>query len=157
MPWPHIHAEDISLGNPQDVPVDYTARLKRIEASIAPLALLHREVYLPRITLVSLDASLKRLENGKNNWTFNLANSDEKDSQKPVSPWSFQVDDIVFDRGKIDYQDAVAKAGIYLMVNQLGKPVAFAELTGSGDDKQAAAKNDNNYIFGWKAEGTYNN
>lgn len=157
VPWPHIHAEDISLGNPQDVPGDYTARLKRIEASIAPLALLHREVYLPRITLVSPDASLKRLANGKNNWTFNLANSDNKDSQKPVSPWSFQVDDIVFDRGKIDYQDAIAKADIHLTVNPLGKPVAFAELTGSGDDKQAAAKTADNYIFGWKAEGTYNN
>ncbi|RLR17912.1 AsmA family protein [Sodalis-like symbiont of Bactericera trigonica] len=90
-------------------------------------------------TLVIPYASLKQLANDKNNWTFNLANSGEKDTQKPVSPWSLRVDDIVFDRGKIDYQDAVAKADIHLTVNPLGKSVAFAELTGSGDNKQAAA------------------
>lgn len=156
VPWPHIHAEDIVLGNPPDVPGDYTARLKRVEASIAPLSLLHREVYLPRITLVSPDASLKRLANGKNNWTFNLANSDDKQTDKPTSPWSFRVDDIAFDRGKIDYSDPITKADIHLTVNPLGKPVPFAELAGDDKNKASTDKQPDNYVFGWKAEGKYN-
>ncbi|KYP97705.1 hypothetical protein BG74_01035 [Sodalis-like endosymbiont of Proechinophthirus fluctus] len=46
VPWLHtIPMEDISLGNPQDLTGEYTARLKSIEASIALLALLHCAAY----------------------------------------------------------------------------------------------------------------
>ncbi|HEY0209469.1 AsmA family protein [Acerihabitans sp.] len=131
VPWPHLHAEDVVLGNPPDVPGDYTARLKRVEASISPLALLHKEVYLPRITLFSPDASLKRLADGKNNWTFNLANSDQPQQDTPPSAWSFKVDDIVFDQGKIDFLDPITKADVHVTVNPLGKPIAYAELAGA--------------------------
>src|SRR5476651_2819897 len=85
VPWPHIHAEDIVLGNPQDVPGDkkdaQMVTLARVEASIARLALLHTEVRIPRIWLKQPNASLLRLANGKNNWTFNLANSRSEESR----------------------------------------------------------------------------
>ncbi|WP_413729232.1 AsmA family protein [Sodalis sp. RH22] len=131
IPWPHLHAEDVVLGNPPDVPGDYTARLKRVEASLSPLALLHKEIYLPRITLFSPDAALKRLANGKNNWTFNLANSDQPQQDTPPSAWSFKVDDIAFDQGKIDFLDPITKADIHMTVNPLGKPIPYAELAGA--------------------------
>jgi len=158
IPWPHLHAEDVVLGNPPDVPGDYTARIKRVEASISPLALLHKEIYLPRITLVEPDAALKRLQNGKNNWTFNLANNDQPQQGTPQSSWSFKVDDIAFDQGKIGFLDPITKADVQVRVNPLGKPVPFAELAG-GDDKatgQNAQKTDD-YVFGWKVSGKYNN
>lgn len=166
VPWPHLHAEDVVMGNPPDVPGEYTARLKRVEASISPLALLHKELYLPRITLFSPDAALKRLADGKNNWTFNLANSDKAPTDAPPSAWSFTVDDIVFDQGKIGFLDPITKADVQLTVNPLGKPVAFSQLT--GDSKEGAGANVNanedkatatagDYIFGWRASGKYNN
>jgi uncharacterized protein involved in outer membrane biogenesis len=142
VPWPHLHAEDVVLGNPPEVPGDYTARIKRVEASISPLALLHREVYLPRITLVEPDAALKRLQNGKNNWTFNLANSDQPQQGTPPSPWSFKVDDIAFDQGKIGFQDPITKADVQVLVNPLGKPVPFAELAG-GEEKATGTASQN--------------
>ncbi len=140
VPWPHLHAEDVVLGNPPEVPGDYTARLKRVEASISPLALLHKEIYLPRITLVAPDAALKRLADGKNNWTFNLANSDQPQQDTPPSAWSFKVDDIAFDQGKIDFLDPITKADIHLTLNPLGKPIPYAELAGeSTADKSDSA------------------
>ena len=157
VPWPHLHAQDVVLGNPPDVPGDYTARLTRVEASISPLALLHKEVYLPRITLVGPDASLKRLADGKNNWTFNLANSDQPQQNTPPSAWSFKVDDIAFDQGKIDFLDPITKADIHLLVNPLGKPVPFAELAGGEKPAGDAAAKADDYIFGWKVSGKYNN
>jgi len=138
VPWPHIHAEDIVLGNPEDVPGekkdDQMVTLARVDASIAPLALLHKEVLIPRIWLKQPNASLIRLANGKNNWTFNLANSDTKDEAQPASPWSFTLNDIVFDRGQIDYKDAPLKADFRAVIDPLGKPLPF---------------------FGWKVDGKY--
>jgi uncharacterized protein involved in outer membrane biogenesis len=158
VPWPHLHAEDVVLGNHPDVPGDYTFRLTRAEASISPLALLDKKVYLPRITLVGPAGALKRLQNGKNNWTFNLANTSQSQQDTPPSAWSFQVDDIVFDQGQIDYLDAIAKADLHVTVNTLGRPVPFAELAGGSE--QTRGKNSEktqNYVFGWKITGKYNN
>ncbi|MGP2731477.1 AsmA family protein, partial [Serratia marcescens] len=38
VPWPHIHAEDVWLGNPKNMPGDSMVTLQRVDASIAPLA-----------------------------------------------------------------------------------------------------------------------
>ncbi|MDN6088494.1 MAG: AsmA family protein, partial [Enterobacterales bacterium] len=99
VPWPHIHAEDIVLGNPPEIPAVSMVTLERVDASLAPLALLGKQVYIPRIKLKQPDASLRRLANGKNNWTFELANSSTDDQAKDQkSAWSFKIDDIVFDQ-----------------------------------------------------------
>lgn len=180
VPWPHVHAEDIVLGNPEDVPSKTPmVHLQRVDASLAPLALLNKEVLIPRIWLKQPDASLIRLANGKNNWTFNLANSDNKDPNQPPSAWSFKMNDIVFDRGQIDFKDATLKADFRAVVDPLGKPLPFTEVTGKkeaaskktdkaskGTDKSVSDKHatdnptsDNSatpdFVFGWKVNGKY--
>lgn len=177
IPWPNIHAEDLVLGNPPDLVSDKTAKtvedksestafptgemvtLKRVDASIAPLALLGKEVLIPRIWLTQPNATLQRLANGKNNWTFNLANS-ATDSQTPPSSWSVNIHDIVFDSGEINLNDAILKADLHAVIDPLGKPLPFAEVTGARNekkDKQAADKVNStpDYVFGWKIDGKY--
>lgn len=69
VPWPHIHAEDIILGNPPDIPEVTMVHLPRVEATLAPLALLTKTVWLPWIKLEKPDArlfaSLKRTITGR--------------------------------------------------------------------------------------------
>ncbi|UHM92335.1 AsmA family protein [Rahnella victoriana] len=158
VPWPHIHAEDIVLGNPSDVQTGekdaQMVKLARVDASIAPLALLHKEVLIPTIWLKQPDASLLRLDNGKNNWTFNLANSEKKDPAQPPSAWSFTLNDIVFDRGQIDYKDAQLKADFRAVIDPLGKPLPFTEVV--GDKSDAPKSKTPPYVFGWKVDGKYN-
>lgn len=77
-PWPHVHADDIILGNPPDIPDVTMVHLPRVEATLAPLALLTKTVYLPWIKLQQPDARLIRLSEKNNNWTFNLASDGEK-------------------------------------------------------------------------------
>jgi uncharacterized protein involved in outer membrane biogenesis len=159
VPWPHIHAEDIVLGNPADVPSDKPmVHLQRVDASLAPLALLDKEVLIPRIWLKQPDASLIRLADGKNNWTFNLANSDNKDPNQPPSAWSFNMNDIVFDRGQIDFKDATLKADFRAVVDPLGKPLPYDEVTGkksAKDSKDEGKLYTPDYVFGWKVDGKY--
>lgn len=158
VPWPHVHAEDIVLGNPPEIPAVSMVTLERVDASLAPLALLGKQVYIPRIKLKQPDASLRRLANGKNNWTFELANSSTDDQTKDQkSAWSFKIDDIVFDQGVIAYDDAIVHAKLKATVDPLGKPLPFSEVMGnSGAAKKVAGKKAPDYVFGWKVDGTYN-
>ncbi len=161
VPWPHIHAEDIVLGNPENIPGDKPmVHLQRVDASLAPLALLDKEVLIPRIWLKQPDASLIRLADGKNNWTFNLANSDNKDANpnQPPSAWSFKMNDIVFDRGQIDFKDATLKADFQAVIDPLGKPLPYVEVTGKKTDKDSKDQGKvytPDYVFGWKVDGKY--
>ncbi|QUY47161.1 AsmA family protein [Serratia plymuthica] len=149
VPWPHIHAEDIVLGNPKNIPGDSMVQLQRVDASIAPLALLGKEVLIPRIWLKQPNAALQRLANGDNNWTFNLAG----DPKQPTSDWSVNIHDIVFDRGQIDFKDARLKADFRALIDPLGKPLPFSEVTGKKDAGKAVTPD---YVFGWKVKGKYN-
>ena len=154
VPWPHVHAEDIILGNPPDIPEVTMVHLPRVDATIAPLALLSKTVWLPWIKLVKPDARLIRLSEKNNNWTFDLANSENKDPNAQPSDWSFRLDTILFDQGRIAIDDKVSKADIEILVDPLGKPLPFSEVTGN------KAKGDNakveDYVFGLKAQGRYN-
>ncbi len=75
---PHVHADDVLLGNPPDIPEITMVHLPRVEATLAPLALLTKTVYLPWIKLQQPDAELIRRSDTLNNWTFNLASDSTK-------------------------------------------------------------------------------
>ncbi|UMX59438.1 AsmA family protein [Escherichia coli] len=91
VPWPHVHAEDIILGNPPAIAPEVTmVHLPRVEATLASLALLTKTVWLPWIKLEKPDARLIRLSEKNNNWTFNLANDERnKDECKAVEHGRF--------------------------------------------------------------------
>ena len=152
-PWPHVHADDVILGNPPDIPQVTMVHLPRVEATLAPLSLLSKTVYLPWIKLVQPDARIIRLSEKTNNWTFNLASDKEGDKDKQPSAWSFRLDNILFDRGRIAIDDKVTRADIEILVAPLGKPLPFSEVTGDAGkgDKKAG-----DYVFGLKASGRYN-
>ncbi|HID4046377.1 TPA: AsmA family protein [Pluralibacter gergoviae] len=153
VPWPHVHADDVILGNPPDIPQVTMVHLPRVEATLAPLSLLSKTVYLPWIKLVQPDARIIRLSEKTNNWTFNLASDKEGDKDKQPSAWSFRLDNILFDRGRIAIDDKVTRADIEILVDPLGKSLPFSEVTGDAGkgDKKAG-----DYVFGLKASGRYN-
>lgn len=152
VPWPHVHADDVLLGNPPDIPEITMVHLPRVEATLAPLALLTKTVYLPWIKLQQPDARLIRRSDTLNNWTFNLASDSTKKPDTPPSDWSFRLDTILFDRGRIAIDDSVTRANIDILVDPLGKPLPFSEVTGKSDNKTNAG----DYVFGLTAKGRYN-
>ncbi|WP_342323138.1 AsmA family protein [Kosakonia sp. BYX6] len=152
VPWPHVHADDIILGNPPGIDEITMVHLPRVEATLAPLSLLSKTVYLPWIKLQQPDARLIRRSEKLNNWTFTLAGDESNDPNAKPSAWSFQLDNILFDRGRIAIDDAVSRADVEILVDPLGKPLPFSEVTGKSDDKAKAG----DYVFGLTAKGRYN-
>ena len=154
IPWPHVHANDVILGNPPDIPEITMVHLPRVEATLAPLALLTKTVYLPWIKLQQPDARLIRVSEKSNNWTFDLPSSDDKEAAAQPSAWSFRLDNIIFDRGRVAIDDAISKTEMEIFVDPLGKPLPFSEVSGAkGKDVKGKV---GDYVFGLKAQGRYN-
>jgi len=155
IPWPHVYAEDIMLGNPPELPGVMMVHLQRVDATLSPLALLRKQIFIPWIKLQRPDARLIQTADRQNNWTFHLAGSDNPAANASPSAWSFRLDNILFDQGKIIYRDAINHADVQLTIDPLGKPVPYVQVAGSQENvaKQGAS----DFIFGWTARGTYNN
>ncbi len=133
IPWPHIHAEDIVLGNPPAIPQVTMVHLPRVEATLAPLALLSRTVYLPWIKLEQPDARLIRLSEKIITGPLPRPRC-RASTERPASfRLVFPPDNILFDRGRIAIDDKVTRADITIPVDPLGKPRPLSEVSGEKD------------------------
>lgn len=155
VPWPHVSAEQLSLGNPDWAKGEHFVALQRVEASLSPVPLLWKTVSIPRIQLTGADAALERLADGRANWTFDLGEQEQPEEQT-ASPWVMDVGTIGFDTARVSVEDRVSQASVKLQVEPLGEPIAFTEIVGksaSQSDEGAAAPQD--YAFAWQANGRY--
>ncbi|WP_070886166.1 AsmA family protein [Pseudomonas sp. D2-3] len=155
MPWPHVSAEQLSLGNPEWAKGEQFVYLERVEASLSPVPLLWKTLSIPRIHLTGADAALERLADGRANWTFDLGKQ-EQPEEEPASPWVMDIGTIGFDKARVSVDDQVSQASVNLQVEPLGEPIAFAEIVGksaSQTDEGAAQPQD--YAFAWQAKGRY--
>ncbi|EJM18312.1 hypothetical protein involved in outer membrane biogenesis [Pseudomonas sp. GM18] len=154
VPWPHVVAEDLSLGNPDWSKQPQMASLKRVELRISPLALLTQRVVIPRIDLTEPNADLQRLADGRANWTFKF---DPKDPNAEPSNWVLDIGAIGFDKGHVLLDDQKLKTQLDLLIDPLGKPIPFSDIVGDKAAKKAIEKGGSpqDYAFGLKVKGQY--
>jgi uncharacterized protein involved in outer membrane biogenesis len=154
VPWPHVVAEDLSLGNPDWSKQPQMASLKRVELRISPLALLAQRVVIPRIDLSEPNADLQRLADGRANWTFKF---DPKDPNAEPLNWVLDIGAIGFDKGHVTLDDQNLKTQLDLLIDPLGKPIPFSDIVGDKAAKKAVEKGGppQDYAFALKVKGQY--
>ncbi|WP_131107883.1 AsmA family protein [Pseudomonas sp. Sample_10] len=154
VPWPHVVAEDLTLGNPDWSKTPQMASLKRVELRISPLALLGQRVVIPRIDLTEPNAKLQRLADGRANWVFKF---DPKDPNAEPSPWVVDIGAIGFDKGHVTLDDQNLKTQLDLLIDPLGKPIPFSDIVGDKAAKNASQRGATpmDYAFGLKVKGQY--
>jgi uncharacterized protein involved in outer membrane biogenesis len=154
VPWPHMIAEDLSLGNPDWSKTPQMVTLKRVELRLAPLPLLMQRVVIPRIDLTGPEARLERLADGRANWVFDLPKADP--NAKP-SNWVVDIGAIKFDKGLVSLNDQTLKTQLDLVIDPLGKPIPFADIVGGKEAKKAQDKGatPQDYAFGLSVKGQY--
>lgn len=154
VPWPHVVAEDLSLGNPDWSKKPQMVTLKRVELRISPLALLAQRVVIPRIDLTEPNADLQRLADGRANWTFKF---DPKDPNAEPSSWVVDIGAIGFDKGHVTLDDQNLKTQLDLLIDPLGKPIPFSDIVGAKAAKTAVEKGGapQDYAFAIKVKGQY--
>ncbi|MES3024481.1 MAG: AsmA family protein [Pseudomonadota bacterium] len=128
IPWPHLVAQDVHVGNPAGMGAGDMASVKQFAFSLNPFSLLNKRISIPQLQFEAPVVSLQRRADGSNNWTFKPANKD--------SPWRLELEQVVFTKGVVRLQDAVKKADITAQLETL-----------SGDQT---------YGVGWTARGSYN-
>ncbi|CAI8751335.1 AsmA family protein YhjG [Pseudomonas sp. IT-P100] len=154
VPWPHVVAEDLSLGNPEWSKQPQMVTLKRVELRLSPLALLAQRVAIPRIDLTEPNADLQRLADGRANWTFKF---DPEDPNAEPSNWVVDIGAIGFDKGHVTLDDQSLKTQLDLIIDPLGKPIPFGEIVGDKAAKTALEKGaaPQDYAFALKVKGQY--
>jgi len=135
IPWPHLVANDVHVGNP-DAMGGEMASVSQFSFSLNPLALLERRINIPVLRFAAPKVELIRNAKGENNWTF-------RHEDKP-SPWRLDLERVVFTKGVVHYKDAVEKADVIANVDVIEDASAYgvkwtargsfngAPVTGSG-------------------------
>ncbi len=154
VPWPHLVAEDLTLGNPDWSKQPQMVSLKRVELRLAPLPLLAQRVVIPRIDLTGPKAVLERLADGRANWTFQF---DPKDPNAEPSNWTVDIGAIGFDKGQVTLDDQSLKTRLELLIDPLGKPIPFSDIVPESQKNAArtSTTKPQDYAFAFKVKGQY--
>lgn len=128
LPWPHLIANDIHVGNPSNMKQMDMARVRQFSFSLNPLGLLHHTIGIPVLRFDSPYVELQRTDSTHYNWVYK-----KKDTE---SKWQLDLERIVLTDGVVRIIDAVTKADITANVRTL-----------DADPK---------YGVGFKVTGTYN-
>ncbi len=127
VPWPHVTANDITLGNPDWARAPQFATLESAYFSLSPLPLLAQRVVIRDIQLTKPWADLQRLKDGRANWEFAM------DSSGEPSKWLIDINAVGFDQGRVGFADETLKADLEVLIDPLGKPVPYEEIVGGGE------------------------
>ncbi len=128
IPGVTVTAERLEMDNPagftppfapkaqRNAPADAAsmARIDKATASIQLWPLLARHVAIDTVALQQPDIALARTADGGNNWTFG-----RKDPDAPRSRWTFDVDRLLINEGRLAYADALKDLDLRAKVESL--------------------------------------
>ncbi len=121
LPWPHLQAKDVRLGNPSAVAgKDAQAQLASVSQlafTLNPLALLDKKIVIPQLRFDAPQVRLLRDKDGKNNWTF--------DKQEQPSPWQLELQSVVFSKGSVTLDDAVTHTAMRADVDTIADDARY--------------------------------
>lgn len=156
LPWPHISAGQVVLGNPDWAEGDTFVRLDSLRLRLAPLPLLWKTVSIPAIELGAPVADLQRLADGRANWVFDLDNEQTDEPPQPAA-WTLDIGTLAFDQGRVKLADQGSDSHLQAVIEPLGEPIAFADIVGQPAAEQLAANRGSaqDYAFAWQAQGRF--
>ena len=175
VPTPHVTADKVTVGNVEWGKAKEFGNADRVEFDLAVLPLLTRSVFIERMRFVAPNANLERLDDGRDNWTFN--------GDGTPSLWTFDIGRIALDEGSFTFVDHGKAIDVSGKVEALGQSIAFDDLVtqqirqsrteiskqigakGTQRLEQRAAvraevgkqrgKPPQRYAFSWSAQGSY--
>ncbi|MEN3297561.1 MAG: AsmA family protein, partial [Burkholderiales bacterium] len=114
IPWPHLRAKDVTLGNPDWATTGPTmAQVQQIDFSVNLLPLLQKVISVNSLILTEPQIALELSKNGENNWTF------KKKEDESKSKWQLALNDISITRGTVRFVDPVKRADVTTRIDTL--------------------------------------
>jgi uncharacterized protein involved in outer membrane biogenesis len=128
IPWPHLYADDVHVGNPADLPQRDMANVRQFSFSLDPFGLLGHRIHVPVLRFDGPSAELLRTDATHYNWAF------KHDDKK--SKWKLDLDRVVLTKGTLHFIDAITKADVTADIDTI--------------------PNDAKYGIAWTLRGEYN-
>jgi len=156
IPWPHLIANDVHVGNPAHMKQADMAAVKQFSFSLNPLGLLHHTIGIPVLRFDAPRVDLVRTDASHYNWVYK---KEEKESK-----WKLDLERVVLTDGVVSFVDAVTKANVTAHVRTLANDpkygVAFevggsyngAPVTGGGKVGQVLSLKDQNVPYPVQAD-----
>jgi uncharacterized protein involved in outer membrane biogenesis len=129
LPWPHLIANDVHVGNPASMKQMDMARVRQFSFSLNPFGLLHHTIGIPVLRFDSPYVELQRTDSTHYNWAY-------KKKEDKESKWELDLERVVLTDGVLRVVDAVTKADVTAHIRTLDQ--------------------DAKYGVGFKVEGSYN-
>jgi len=156
IPWPHLIANDVHVGNPAHMQQADMAAVKQFSFSLNPLGLLHHTIGIPVLRFDAPRVDLVRTDASHYNWVYK--------KQEKESKWKLDLERIVLTDGVVRFVDAVTKADVTANVRTLANDpkygVSFevggsyngAPVTGGGKVGQVLSLKDQNTPYPVQAD-----
>ncbi|WP_151632351.1 AsmA family protein [Noviherbaspirillum aerium] len=128
IPWPHLKADDIMLGNADWSSQAVMAHVAHVRFSVNPLGLLQRQLLIPSLSLDAPDVLLERRKDGSSNWTF---------KPKEDSGWQTRIGRIAVNKGSVRLADEQRRLEL------------------KGDVDTIDSRDGDPYLLGWRLSGSY--
>lgn len=111
VPWPHLRAHEIVLGNPSWASTGPTmASVPQIDFNLNPLALFKKTISVSSLLLTEPKLVLELGSKGQNNWTF---------KQQNPSTWQFVLQDLWLNQGTVRLVDPIRQADVTTRIDTL--------------------------------------
>jgi uncharacterized protein involved in outer membrane biogenesis len=117
LPWPHLIANDVHVGNPASMKQMDMARVRQFSFSLNPFGLLHHTIGIPVLRFDSPYVELQRTDSTHYNWAYK-----KKDEQ---SKWELDLERVVLTDGVLRVVDAVTRADVTAKVRTLDKDAKY--------------------------------
>ena len=112
IPWPHLRAHDLVLGNPQWATTGPTmATVQQVDFTVNPLLLLRKTIQVSSLTLTEPNLALELGKDGQNNWSFKKSETH--------SAWQLVLQDLSLTRGTVRLVDPVKQADVRTRIDTL--------------------------------------
>ncbi|WP_308621395.1 AsmA family protein [Massilia sp. Se16.2.3] len=126
LPWPHLIANDVHVGNPANMKQMDMASVRQFSFSLNPFGLLHHTIGIPVLRFDSPRVELQRTDSTHYNWVYK--------KEKKESKWELDLERVVLTDGVVRVVDAVTDADITAHVRTLANDPRYGvgfEVTGS--------------------------
>jgi hypothetical protein len=128
IPWPHLYANDVHVGNPEGLPQRDMASVRQFSFSLDPFGLLTHTIHVPVLRFDDPQAELLRTDATHYNWVYK--------PEEKKSKWTLDLERVVLNKGVVHVIDAVTKADVTADIDTI--------------------PNDPTYGIAWTLRGEYN-
>jgi uncharacterized protein involved in outer membrane biogenesis len=104
IPWPHLYANDVHVGNPANMPKGDTASVRQFSFSLNPFTLLSHTINIPLLRVDGPRVDLLRTDATHYNWAYKHEDTKSK--------WKLDLERLVLAKGVVHIKDAVTDADI---------------------------------------------